>query len=341
MQDATAAALRLPQVTARESEWMQGRNDVDLSLEIVPELPAPSRTFWVGAYMAFYRFTAARDVRVLLTGSGGDNWVSVGNAYAAECLRRFELAKLAKFIGSYTDTGGLTRRQALDALVWSGGLRVLLDATAARYTPKTKARYHRWRSRHALPDWMCPDPGLRAALAEALLAHRPRSLTDDGRVPSNYLRHEQRSVVNPYYQYEFEIGFHIESACGLRLLSPYHDRRLVRFLNRVPPEALLLGAKYKGLLRPVAERRLPGLGLKAQRKVYSPGAQLASLNNLRTATARVWSAEALKHLGGLEIVDPAKVGVRFEGPATRGFDDLIAMSAMLSADRWLGSHASA
>ena len=90
-------------------------------------------------------------------------------------------------------------------------------------------------------------------------------------MPASFYRHEQRSVVNPYFVYEFELGFHIESACGLRLLSPYHDCRLVRFLNAVPPEVLLDGARYKGLLRPVADWRLPGLDLGSQRKVYGPG----------------------------------------------------------------------
>jgi asparagine synthase (glutamine-hydrolysing) len=337
-QDATAGALGLPQVAARESEWIRGRNIVDLSLEVVPELPAPSRTYWVGGYMAFYRFAAARDVNVLLTGSGGDNWVSVGNAYAADCLRRLELARLARFVRSYTGTGGLALRRALEILVWSGGVRVLLDAFSARYVPRSKARYHRWRSHQALPDWICPDPSLREALADAVLAQRPPSLTRDGRVPSNYLRHEQRSVVNPYYQYEFEIGFHIESTCGLRLLSPYHDRRLIRFLNRVPPEVLLLGSKYKGLLRLIAESRLPGLGLKTQQKVYSAGVLDSILENLRVGTARVWSPTALERLSRLGVVDAEKVGKRFDAPAERGLNDLITMSTLLSADRWLGNH---
>jgi asparagine synthase (glutamine-hydrolysing) len=339
-QDATAGALGLPQVAARESEWIRGRNIVDLSLEAIPELPAPSRTYWVGGYMAFYRFTAERNVNVLLTGSGGDNWVSVGNAYAADCLRRVELSRLARFVRSYTGTGGLSLRRALEILVWSGGFRVLLDSFSARYVPRSKARYHRWRSRQALPDWICPDPKLREALADTVLAQRPPSLSHEGRVPSNYLRHEQRSVVNPYYQYEFEIGFHIESTCGLRLLSPYHDRRLIRFLNRVPAEVLLLGSKYKGLLRLIAERRLPGLGLKTQQKVYSASVRDSILDNLRVGTARVWSPDACERLSKLGVVEAEKLRSRFEAPAERGLNDLITMSALLSANRWAGNHVS-
>jgi asparagine synthase (glutamine-hydrolysing) len=340
MQTATAAALDMPHFIARESQWTEGRDDVAMSLDVIPELPAPSRIYWVGGYMAFYRHAAAQKISVLLTGSGGDNWVSVGNAYAAQTMRRLELGKLTRFVRSYVDTGGLSLTHASRALLWSGGVRVLLDAIAARRTPTLKSAYHRWRSRQALPEWCCPDPALRLAVAETMLAQRPPSLTEAGRAPANYLRHEQRSVLNPYYQYEFEIGFHIESACGLRLLSPYHDRRLVQFLNRVPPELLLQGGAYKGLLRAVAERRLPGLGLQNQRKIYSPGVIADNVKTLRAGMARVWPTERLQKLEALGVADPAATSIRFEMSADRSFDDLITMSAVLSAERWAGAHCS-
>ena len=128
MQTATTAALGMRHIVMMEAEWTAGRNDIEMSLDIVPELPAPSRIYWVGSYMAFYRRTAAQQVRVLLTGSGGDNWVSVGNVYAAESMRRLRLGQLARFVRSYTDTGGLSKRAAAETLLWSGGVRVLLDA---------------------------------------------------------------------------------------------------------------------------------------------------------------------------------------------------------------------
>ena len=78
MQTAVAAALRMEHLVARESEWIGTRSGVDLSLDAVRELPGPSRIYWAGPYMAFYRFVAARGVSIALTGSGGDNWVSVG-----------------------------------------------------------------------------------------------------------------------------------------------------------------------------------------------------------------------------------------------------------------------
>ena len=147
--------------------------------------------------------------------------------------------------------------------------------------PSLKARYHRGRSVAALPSWLCPDPALREALLETMIGQRPAALTPEGRVPKNFYRHAQRSTVNPYFQYEFEVGFHVESSCGLRLLSPYHDKTVVRFLNSIPPQVLLQGASYKGMLRPVASRRLPGLGLESQRKVYTSETVTSHVDELR------------------------------------------------------------
>ncbi len=340
MQTATTAALGMRHILMKEAEWTGGQNDVEMSLDVVPELPAPSRIYWVGSYMAFYRRTAAQQVRVLLTGSGGDNWVSVGNAYAAESMRRLRLGQLARFVRSYTDTGGLSMRAAAETLLWSGGVRVLLDAWAAKVMPGVKGQYHRRRAVAALPDWLCPDPGLRAAVRDTRLAQRPASLTTGGKVPASFYRHEQRAVVNPYYVYEFELGFHIESACGLRLLSPYHDRRLVRFLNAVPPQVLLDGARYKGLLRPVADRRLPALDLGSQRKVYGPEVIDAHRRNLWQGISAAWpKLKGFPRLAALGVVDPERASRHFDLTRELASDSLVEMFALMSAEQWLAHHA--
>ena len=339
MQTATTAALGMRHILMMEAEWTAGQNDIEMSLDVVPELPAPSRIYWVGSYMAFYRRTAAEQVRVLLTGSGGDNWVSVGNAYAADSMRRLRLGQLTRFVRSYTDTGGLSRRAAAETLLWSGGVRVLLDAWGAKVMPGVKAQYHRQRAAATLPDWLCPDPELREAVLDTLLAQRPTSLTDAGRVPSNFHRHEQRSVVSPYFVYEFELGFHIESACGLRLLSPYHDRRLVRFLNAVPPEVLLDGARYKGLLRPVADRRLPELDLGSQRKVYGPGVIEAHRRNLWDGVSAAWpKLRDFPRLAALGVVDPERAFRHFDLTREMVSTGLVEMYALMSAEQWLSHH---
>jgi len=340
MQTATTSALGMRHIVMMEAEWTAGRNDIEMSLDVVPELPGPSRIYWVGSYMAFYRRTAAQQVRVLLTGSGGDNWVSVGNAYAAESMRRLRLGQLTRFVRSYTDTGGLSMRAAAETLLWSGGMRVLLDAWAAKLMPDVKSQYHRRRAGAALPDWLCPDLELREAVRNTLLAERPASLTGTGKVPASFYRQEQRSVVNPYFVYEFELGSHIEAACGLRLLSPYHDRRLVRFLNAVPPEVLLDGARYKGLLRPVADRRLPELDLGSQRKAYGPGVIEAHRRNLWDGVSAAWpTCRDFSRLAALGVIDPKRASSHFDLTREMASTGLVEMYALMSAERWIAHHA--
>jgi hypothetical protein len=336
MQTATATALGMRHLVAKESEWMGTRGEIEMSFDVIPELPAPSRIYWVGATMGFYRHTAAQNVHVLLTGSGGDNWASVGDTYAADTMRRLQLRQLMRFIYSYMDTGGLSFSNAARHFLWAGGVRVLADSFTARWLPTAKARYHHRRAHAALPEWICPDPTLKDAVADTLLGERLPSLTEKGRAPRSYYRHSQRSVVNPYFQYEFEIGFHVESVCGLRLLSPYHDRQLVRFLNAVPPEVHLKSARYKNLLRPVAKRRLPGLGMEDQRKDYVPAVQAAHRNNLRQGVAREWPGHRFDHLVRLGVVEGRVLEQAFVEPSRSKF---VQMYALMSAERWLQVHA--
>ena len=161
MQTATATALGMRHLVAKEPEWMGTRGEIELSFDVIPELPGPSRIYWVGATMGFYRHTAAQNVPVLLTGSGGDNWVSVGDAYAADSMRRLHLRQLMRFIYSYMDTGGMSLSTAARHFLWAGGVRVLLDSFTARWLPEAKARYHYRRARAALPEWICSDAALK------------------------------------------------------------------------------------------------------------------------------------------------------------------------------------
>ena len=338
MQTAVAGALRMDHLVAKESEWQGPRSVVGLSLDSVTDLPGPSRIYWAGSYMAFYRFVAARGVSVALTGSGGDNWVSVVDAYAAHAMRRFDIPALVQHMRSWTGTGGMSFRSAAHHLLWSGGARLLLDSYTARWLPSLKARYHQRRAAVTLPAWLCPDPELRDALVETRYRQRPAALTAQGRVPRNFYRHAQRSTVNPYFQYEFEVGFHVESTCGLRLLSPYHDRTVVRFLNSIPPHVLLSGQSYKGMLRPLAESRLPDLGLAAQRKTYSDELHAAQYRDLRDGVLAAWPEVRLDRLGALGVVDPAATRVPFGSAAERGFTSLASMYALMSAERWLAAH---
>jgi hypothetical protein len=330
----------MPHVVSTTPEWSGGRNPIELSLELTPDLPSPSRIYWVGTYTAFYRQTAARGLHVLLTGAGGDNWLGVAEAHAADLLRALRLIELVRFMRADTDTGGSSIRSTLRRLLWAWGLRPLLDTAWARLAPAAKAQYHRRQAERKLPDWLCPDPELRAALVCGLLSRRTPPLAPDGARPRSYYRHYVRAASNPYMHHEFEVAFHMESVSGLRLLSPYHDRQLVSFFNRISPRVLLHGDRYKGLLRPVVAKYLPDLGLENQRKYYPRDEQQRALMELRRSLAAPWASARFDTLERLGIIAGSAVRRQMASSEGQGLGDLVRMFAMLSAERWVEVHTS-
>jgi asparagine synthase (glutamine-hydrolysing) len=340
-QSLVSEALGMPMIISTRQDWLQGDDDVALSLEMTPELPAPTRIWWVGTYTRFYRQTAARGLQVLLTGAGGDNWLGVADAYAADLMRTLRLLELRRFVASDIVTGGASVRSAARRLLWAGGLRPLVGSAWARLAPAHRERYHARKWRERLPPWLCADPRLREALLERLVARRTPDLTPAGSVPRSYYHHSLKSLDNPYLHHENENAYHIEALCGLRLLSPYHDRRLVSFLNRIPAAVLLHGGRYKGLLRPLVERRLPRLGLTDQRKDYPADAQAAKLQRLRDSIARARAARSFDALAGAGVVDPGRLSAAVGmSNAAMSFEALARVFYLMSADRWIREHTS-
>jgi len=335
LQTVVAEALAMPIDISTTLEWRGGRDNVGLSLEISGDLPAPTHIWWVGTYTRFYKRTAALGLHVLLTGAGGDNWLGVSARHAADLLRAGRLAELVRFVKADVETGGSSLGDSLRRLFWAHGLRPHLEGWWATLAPRQKTSYHRRRWHAHLPAWLCPDPKERAALVERLLETRTPALDRTGRSPKSHYRHHFKSVRNPYLHHENETAFHIESGTGLVLLSPYHDRTLVSFLNRISPRLLLHGTRYKGLLRPVAGKYLPGLGLENQRKGYERDDQERALREFREGLVRAWPGCSFRALGALGLVDERRAARAIDGVEQAGAPRLGRLFAMMSHERWV------
>jgi asparagine synthetase B (glutamine-hydrolysing) len=335
MQSHVIDRLGMPNVISTTEEWREGHNGVGLSLELTPDLPCPDGTWWVGTYTRFYRRTAKQQLRVLLTGAGGDNWLGVADTHAADLLGRFDLRGWLDFVRSNTTTGGVPLPLALRRLAWTSGVRPHLDTLLTRWIPEAKQRYHRRKWAERLPSWLCPEARLREELVDHLLRRRSPGLTPAGERPRSYYRHYLRSLDNPYLHHEYENAYHIESWCGLRLLSPYHDRRLVSFLNRIAPHTLIHGRRYKGLLRPVVAKYLPGLGLEDQRKLYPAADQQRRLRALRGEMAAAWSEQRFSTLARLGLVDERAARRDVDVTGRAGFGSMARIFTVMSAERWV------
>ena len=338
-QTAVVEALGLPHRVSTTIEWRGGADDVELSLQMVPHLPSPTDVWWVGTYSRFYCLNANQGLHTLLTGSGGDNWLGVADDHAADLIRRLRLLALARFMYADVATGGASVSSSVRRLLWVSGLRPHLDSTWARVAPVRKARYHRHKWDTRLPSWLCPDGDLREELLDRLLDRRTPPLTSDGSCPRSYYRHSLRTLNNPFMFHENETAFHMEAQSGLRLLSPYHDPRLVDFFNRISPTLLMEGSRYKGLLRPIVQRRLPRLGLESQRKVYDPATRDRDLDELRAGVDRAWRGQTFAALDELAIVDGRELEREPLGEGLGTFE-LARRFFLMNAERWVSCHTS-
>jgi hypothetical protein len=113
---------------------------------------------------------------------------------------------------------------------------------------------------------------------------------------------------------------------------------MVKFLNSIPPALLLQGGSYKGLLRAVAARRLPGLGLERQRKKHAPGVYEAQQQELLSGLQRAWAREStLISLSEMGIIDPALTTRAMALSEQSSAGAMQTMYALLSSERWLAA----
>jgi hypothetical protein len=335
MQTVVAGALSMPINISTTLEWRGGGQDVALSLDLAADLPSPAHVWWVGTYTSFYRRSAALGLNVLLTGSGGDNWLGVAERHAADLLRAGHFAEFVQFVRAEAGTGGSSLRNALRRLLWAHGLRPHLEAGWAKLAPGQKVAYHRRQWHARLPRWLCPDARDRSDLVERLLAARTPALAENGAAPRSHYRHLFKFLANPYLHHENETAFHIESWTGLLLLSPYHDPTLVRMFNRISPRLLLHGTRYKGLLRPVVGKYLPGLGLERQRKTYVPENRRRDLHGLRTGLVDAWPTAGFPCLAALGLIDDRLAAREIAKVAESDPNHLGRTFALLSHEGWV------
>ena len=98
---------------------------------------------------------------------------------------------------------------------------------------------------------------------------------------------------------------------------------------------LLKSARYKGLLRPVAERRLPGLGMKTSVRTMDRRLSGTSEQSRDGVTA-AWPGPSIQPLATLGVVDGQALLADVCEPVS---SQLVHMYALMSADAGCGAHA--
>jgi asparagine synthase (glutamine-hydrolysing) len=277
VQRRVAAGLGLPQVLLPFDQAAGPAGLLAAALELAGGWPAPLVNPWRPAYQRLGRAGQERGREVILTGAGGDEWLTAGVGHMADLFRAGRPAAAYRLLAAVLRSYDLPRLEMLRSSLWTSGVRPLL-AQGARAVLRPlapgvlRARWRR-RFRRTAPDWLAPDAALRRQLDERFEQDVERRMREPE--PSGpfgfYLRGSPPNFVNPFRSMLREEDDEAGRRLGVRLRSPYWDAEVVHFLGRTPPELLLRGGREKGLVRESVARRFPDLGFERHRKASSVG----------------------------------------------------------------------
>jgi asparagine synthase (glutamine-hydrolysing) len=336
VQKGVAAGLGMPQVLLSMADALGGRRLLGASLELSAAMPAPLYNLWLPAYLSLAEHGTRAGCRAILTGSGGDEWLTVGPSLAADLLRTLDFAGFRLLHGSAARSYHLSSLALLYELFWTFGLRLWLGEWAGErvrhWAPRgLRARRHRL-IRREIPSWVLPDPALRRAFVHR--AERGIARPEPG---SFYLREARGNLRRPLNALEMEENFATGRLLGVRLLHPYWDADLVEFLLRTPPRFILDGGRTKALVRQALARRFPDLGFAAQRKVLAE--RYFGLIMAKEGEAALARLDGFKSLADMGLVEHAALRRAFaEAAAQRARLTFGRIWSAMSLASWVQSH---
>jgi asparagine synthase (glutamine-hydrolysing) len=239
---------------------------------------APTQNPWLPAYRWLAGQAAERGYDTILTGSGGDEWLTVSPLFAADLLRSGKLLRLAALGRAQRRSFNVEPWRLARNLVWRFGARPLWVHQRAvlmqRWAPDHYVERRLQSLQHGLErrPWLAPDPELRRELRarDEEYAARP---SDDDQLPLSgpreYFRECRKALTHPLVSMEAEEIFEYSRVAGVQVVHPYWDTRLVEFLHATPPELLNRDGRSKGLIRSMLSHRFPDLGFERQRKAVT------------------------------------------------------------------------
>jgi asparagine synthetase B (glutamine-hydrolysing) len=338
VQRGVASGLGLRQVLTPLEEASGPDGLVASALELSARWPVPLvNSLWLPAYLYLAREGRQRGCHVILTGHGGDEWLTVTPYYAADLIFALDIPGLLRLWDNHRRSYPIPPLTVLRSLLWQFGTRPLLGLAAERVAPRWK-QTRRQRVFDSAPGWIAPDPGLRQELERRTLG----SMEERRRPGRIYLSEMNRALDHALVAMELEEMFESGRRLGVRFAHPFWDADLLTFLYRTPPDLLNRGGRSKGLVRGALARRFPELGFEVHRKVTG------------NTTARTMYVEEGRHawrrLGGVTAL--AELGIVDGQRARRVVEDLLALPVapeknvhsyriwdILTLEAWVRAHA--
>lgn len=308
VQKAVGSGLGLPQDLVPFEAACGAEGMLVSGLELSRRMPQPLQNYYLSVYNHLAELGMRSGCRAILTGTGGDEWLSVSPFLAADLIRAFDFRGLYRLWDEMrrSHRQGPYRHIGL-RLLWNFGIRTLLRDSAVRAlqkgSPSSLNAVRRRHLRKAMQPWQTMDPELWREVyrrAEAIETDRTRDPVEYGA----YVSESRRALDHPLVSWEMEETFENGKLLGIRFLHPYMDGELVEMLWRTPPALLNRGRMTKGLVRETVAKRFPGLGFEQQKKIH-----LTKFfpSVMRTEGLHAWSelggAKALAEIG---LADPQR-----------------------------------
>lgn len=265
------------------------------------EMPAPLLNTWMPAYTNLVHRAKRRGVRTILTGGGGDEWLSVTPTLAADLFRSFDIAGVARLYHGYRQSYPLSLPRTMHTVLWKYGLSPAIASVLQQIAPRRYTANRVRRAVNRLGSWAAPDSGLRAEVAARLERWLPAAHPQMG----FYFRDTLNTMEHPLAAMEGEETFEMGRKLGMRFQHPYWDPGVADILYRTPPLLLFNDGKSKSVVRVTMARRFPGLGLEHQKK--RAGTNFMS-SILTKELPELWQRKSdLSALADLRVVEPGAV----------------------------------
>jgi asparagine synthetase B (glutamine-hydrolysing) len=266
VQRLVAAELGMPQ-TVIPFEDAQGRDGLVLeALRTTASWPTPLVNIWHPLYTRLAQTGRDQGARTVLTGAGGDEWLSVSPRWAADCMRGLHLLELHHFWLTFRNSYTVRKWPMLRNLLWKYGAQVLvrdaLRGAAVRVAPGRLEEARRRNVRTRMDPWLAPDRELAKSVEDRAVAWKQETHRQ-GAYLSDVVPYFENIVVAMEREEAFERGRRL----GLEPFMPFWDPGVVDFLVRTPPRLLHAGHRAKGILRGTLAERFPAGGFGDQKKI--------------------------------------------------------------------------
>jgi len=308
VQRGAAAQLGLSHVVKPFFEATGPEGLLGPALSLSGSLSTPLLNTWLPAYFTLALEGRRRGCTGILTGRGGDEWLTVSPFLSADLIRDFDFRGLYRLWQSMRHSLERSSLGLARSLAWTFGAKHLVVPPAHQFVKKNapwalklRHRLSPWPAPWLCPEWLSPDAELRQQFKIRREEEHARYKQSSGSI---YFREVRATLDHAAISWEAEEQFELYQRAGVQMLNPFWDVDVVDMLYRTPPFLLIRDGRNKGLVRASVARRFPQLGFDRQRKVEATSFYASLIyRNARS----IWQQGNASTLAELGVIDGGRL----------------------------------